>query len=81
VGNAVKYTETGRIEVSAEALGDFLQVSVTDTGSGIPEDQYERIFHPFEQGDGSITRQHGGTGLGLALTKRLVELHGGPMTI
>lgn len=77
VGNAVKYTEAGRVEIDAEVDGPFLRVMVSDTGIGIPENQFELIFRSFEQGDGSISRQYGGTGIGLALTKRLVELHGG----
>ncbi|QGP93980.1 Adaptive-response sensory-kinase SasA [Neomoorella glycerini] len=79
LSNAVKFTpDGGKITIQARLLGgDQVQVSVADTGIGIaPEDQ-ERIFEAFVQGDGSYTRQYEGTGLGLALVRRLVELHGG----
>jgi PAS domain S-box-containing protein len=59
------------------ARGRFIEISVLDTGIGIPGDDIERIFDPFEQGDNSIGRKYQGTGLGLSLTRRLVELHGG----
>jgi signal transduction histidine kinase len=55
----------------------WLKIAVADTGVGIPRDHLERIFEPFEQGDGSSTRRFQGTGLGLSLTRKLVELHGG----
>jgi signal transduction histidine kinase len=57
--------------------GSWLKIAVTDTGVGIPRDDLERIFEPFEQGDGSTTRRFQGTGLGLSLTRKLVALHGG----
>ena len=77
VGNAVKFTESGQVEVSAEVLGDELAVRVADTGIGIAAERIDRIFEFFEQAEPSIERRYGGTGLGLALSKRLVELHGG----
>ncbi len=55
----------------------FINISVQDTGIGIKGEDLERIFNPFEQVDGSASRQYAGTGLGLSLTKSLVELHGG----
>ena len=57
--------------------GSWLKIAVADTGIGIPPEDLERIFEPFEQGDGSITRRFPGTGLGLSLTRQLVALHGG----
>ena len=82
LSNAVKFTpDGGRIVVSADAAGQTLQIHVADTGIGItPEDQ-QRIFGEFEQVDSSYSRAYQGTGLGLALTRRLVELHGGVITL
>ncbi len=79
VGNSLKFTERGgRIEVSACALGDGgIELIVADTGVGLPADQLERIFDRFAQVDSSNTRRHEGTGIGLALVKELVGLHGG----
>ena len=78
LSNAVKFTEPGgRIAITAERAGDELRVSVADTGIGIkPEDQ-SRLFTEFEQLDSGYDRMHQGTGLGLALTRKFVELHGG----
>ena len=81
VGNAVKFTETGSVEVSAEASEDLLTVRVADTGIGIPEGQEGRVFEAFEQADGAVDREHGGTGLGLAVSRQLVELHGGAIGV
>jgi two-component system, sensor histidine kinase ChiS len=80
VGNGIKFTESGRVEVSAELAGDFVAITVTDTGIGIPEDKQSRIFESFEQGDGSTAREYGGTGLGLAIAKQLIELHHGTIS-
>ena len=82
VGNAIKFTSKGAVVMSAvvessEPQNVVLQFTVADTGIGItPEDQ-ERIFTPFTQADASTTRQYGGTGLGLTITQRLVDLMGG----
>lgn len=81
ISNAVKFTETGKIEISAVAEEGRLEVRVTDTGIGIPEDRQERIFESFEQADASTEREYGGTGLGLAVTKELVSLHGGSIWV
>lgn len=92
VGNAIKFTESGIVEVSAEVLPpaqspedpeapDYLAITIADTGIGIPEDKRDRIFEAFEQGDGSTARIYGGTGLGLSVTKKLVELHGGTIAV
>ena len=76
VGNGVKFTERGYVSVHASEEGDRVRISVTDTGIGIPKDKQESIFTLFEQGDGDTARTYGGTGLGLTITKQLVELHG-----
>jgi len=81
VGNAVKFTETGHIKVTASEKEDKLIIGVEDTGIGIPENKREVIFQEFEQGDGSISREYAGTGLGLSISKRLAELHGGKMWV
>ena len=81
LSNAVKFTpEAGRIEVRARAEGRDLIVDVADTGIGIAEADRERIFSEFYQVDGSYARRYGGTGLGLALVKRFVTMHGGSVT-
>ena len=78
LGNAVKFTDAGCVTVSARSGGGGrVHVSVHDTGVGIAAEAQPRIFESFEQADGSTAREHGGTGLGLAVTKQLVELHGG----
>ncbi|MDR0521825.1 MAG: response regulator [Planctomycetaceae bacterium] len=81
IGNAVKFTSKGQVVVSAKAADGKIAVSVQDTGIGIAEDQFEKIFESFEQADGSASRIYGGTGLGLPITKKLVELHGGTITV
>jgi len=81
VGNAVKFTVRGYVKVSARKAGNLLEVCVSDTGEGIPEDKLEDIFKSFEQVDNSLTRRHGGTGLGLPITKQLVELQGGTIRV
>jgi PAS domain S-box-containing protein len=78
LSNAVKFTlEGGRIDIQATRSGESIEVTVRDTGIGIAAQDLDRIFLEFEQADSSYTRTQQGTGLGLALTRRLVELHGG----
>ncbi|MCX8132208.1 MAG: diguanylate cyclase [Clostridia bacterium] len=77
IGNAVKFTESGKVGVSAQKKDGMIEVGIYDTGIGIPEERFEDIFKPFEQVDSSVSRKYGGTGLGLHITKLLVELHGG----
>ena len=84
LGNAVKFTESGRVSLSAELLHETcdaltVRFAVEDTGIGITEEQRSRLFEPFVQGDGSLTRRYGGTGIGLTLSKKLVELQGGEL--
>jgi signal transduction histidine kinase/putative methionine-R-sulfoxide reductase with GAF domain len=77
VGNAVKFTDTGEVRVTAKVVNGHFNVSVIDTGPGIPEEHQARIFEQFHQVDGSNTKARGGTGLGLAIAKQIVEMHGG----
>lgn len=81
VGNAVKFTESGEIIVSAQEQGNMVAITVKDTGIGIPGDKIDDIFRSFEQVDASATRAYGGTGLGLAVTKQLIELHNGAIRV
>ncbi|WP_407356720.1 PAS domain S-box protein [Methanolobus sp. WCC5] len=82
MGNAIKFTgDGGKISIITDFSENKLYVSVTDTGIGIsPEDQ-KKLFKPFSQIDASISRKYEGTGLGLALVKELVELHGGKIWV
>jgi signal transduction histidine kinase len=81
LSNAVKFTENGEIRVVATPMGAGLSLSVVDTGIGIPEGAMDRLFQKFGQVDGSSTRRHGGTGLGLALCRELAALLGGTLTV
>ena len=81
VGNAVKFTAEGHVEVFAVLRGEQVEVVVEDTGIGIGESERERIFLAFEQVDSGDRRAFGGTGLGLAVTRRLVEMHGGSIEV
>ena len=81
VGNGVKFTETGEVKISAERQNGHIKIDVSDTGIGIREEDHEKIFHAFEQTDGSMAREYGGTGLGLSVTRQLVELHGGTIDV
>ena len=82
VNNAVKFTERGEIRLKAELMertGDKCQLkfSVQDTGLGMTKEQTAKLFQPFTQADMSTTRKHGGTGLGLTISRRFVEMMGG----
>ncbi len=79
LSNAGRFTERGGVRVRAWLQEDQVVVAVVDTGPGIPPADQERIFKPFQQLDGSIRRRHGGTGLGLGISKRFVEMHQGRM--
>ncbi len=81
IGNAIKFTESGLITLSAEYKDERIWVHVQDTGIGIAPDMFERIFESFEQVESHEDRKYGGTGLGLAVTKQLVELHGGTLQV
>ncbi|WP_345817641.1 ATP-binding protein (plasmid) [Paraburkholderia sp. PREW-6R] len=78
LGNALKHTPAGgKINVSQAVVSEQIVVEVSDTGEGIPADRLESIFDMFSQVDTSMTRRHGGLGLGLAISRGLIDLHGG----
>ena len=85
-GNAVKFTDSGRIDIRATLVEDtgeqlLIRFEVEDTGIGIKPEDAERLFNPFEQGEASTSRRHGGTGLGLAITQRLTMMMGGEIGV
>jgi signal transduction histidine kinase len=77
VGNAIKFTDQGEVVIRAAAADGSFNLSVRDTGPGIPKADQAKLFQEFQQVDNSITRKKGGTGLGLAISKRIIEMHGG----
>jgi signal transduction histidine kinase len=77
VGNALKFTRQGRVEISVGLEGQNLVYRVADTGIGIPKEELDNVFAEFRQVDATVTREFGGTGLGLSITKKFVEMHGG----
>jgi CheY-like chemotaxis protein len=84
LGNAVKFTPQGGeigLDVHLKAEMKLIEFSVWDTGIGIAAEDFESLFNPFEQVDNSLSRQYGGTGLGLTLARRLVEMHGGSIGV
>ncbi|MFA9390498.1 MAG: cache domain-containing protein [Prolixibacteraceae bacterium] len=81
LSNAFKFTEKGVIQLSAEILPNAIQISVSDTGLGISENDILRIFERFQQVDNVMYRTHGGTGLGLAITKSLVSMLNGQIKV
>ena len=81
LSNALKFTRFGRVDVRLSTFGDGVRIEVCDTGIGIPQEAQARIFQPFTQAGAGITRQFGGTGLGLALTYNLCEAMQGRLTI
>ncbi len=81
VGNAVKFTEAGFVEVGAAMVAGKLRFAVRDTGIGIPKERLSALFVPFSQVDATTARRYGGTGLGLAISRRLCELLGGTMGV
>jgi two-component system CheB/CheR fusion protein len=86
LSNAVKFTPQGGVSLTASVIGRHpgfvdVQVAVQDTGIGIAPEAQEKIFEPFSQEDGSITRQFGGTGLGLTISRRLAEMMGGSLVV
>ena len=92
LSNGVKFTHAGEVAIQLRLLDNpgrkhpkdapwHLQFSVRDTGIGIPVDRLARLFKSFSQADASTTRQYGGTGLGLALVRRIIEAHGSEITV
>ncbi|MBI4754498.1 MAG: PAS domain S-box protein [Betaproteobacteria bacterium] len=81
LSNAIKFTERGSITLAARRQGTQLRLSVADTGIGLSSEQQARLFQPFEQADGSTTRRFGGSGLGLSISRRLVELMDGDIRV
>ena len=85
VGNAIKFTDHGHVlvDVAGRTDGDrtVLDVAVEDTGCGIPQEKLDRVFHKFEQVDGSASRRFEGTGLGLSISKKIARLMGGDITV
>jgi signal transduction histidine kinase len=77
VDNAIKFTpDGGCVSLRVKQSEEFAEVEVKDSGIGIPAHRFDEIFEPFHQLDGSATRRYGGTGLGLALVRQIVEAHG-----
>lgn len=81
LNNAVKFTARGEIVLTASAEGDSVCISVQDTGLGIPPEEHAAIFDEFRQSERTTARGYGGLGLGLAICKRLVEMHGGKIGV
>ena len=76
-GNSLKFTKAGRVEVSVDLRDGLLTYRVSDTGIGIPADKIASLFAEFKQTDATIASEYGGSGLGLSITKKFVEMHGG----
>jgi signal transduction histidine kinase len=81
VGNAIKFTDEGSVEIVAKLNGDRLQIEIIDTGIGISPKDQELIFEAFQQGANAVAHGNNGTGLGLAISKRIVDLHGGTIRV
>ncbi|UCV01334.1 two-component sensor histidine kinase [Acidovorax radicis] len=81
LSNAMKFTDTGSVAIEVDTAGDTVRFHVVDTGPGIPEHLHETIFEKFRQGNDQVSAQHGGTGLGLALSRALAALMGGTLTL
>lgn len=81
LSNAGRFTARGGVHIRAWREKNDLLVSVADTGPGIPAEDMDKLFQPFQQVDGSIRRRYGGTGLGLCISKRFIELHGGKIWV
>lgn len=81
LSNAIKFTEKGSIKVALLNYPNQVRIQVVDTGIGLSLEELEKIFHPFSQADSSITRKYGGTGLGLFISKQIIDLHSGSIGV
>lgn len=81
LSNAIKFTEKGSITVSSSNIQGMVRIAVRDTGIGIAKDKMDILFRPFHQIDTGTTRKYEGTGLGLSISKKLVEMHGGSISV
>jgi PAS domain S-box-containing protein len=81
VGNAIKFTRNGEIKVALARSGEQMRITITDNGIGMTPEQLQRVFEPFEQADRSIARRFGGSGLGLTISRQLLELMGGQIDV
>ncbi len=81
VGNAIKFTDAGEVAIEAAASNGAYTLSVRDTGPGIAEADQKKIFEEFQQADSSATKKKGGTGLGLSIARRIIEMHGGRISV
>lgn len=82
LSNAIKFTDKGgRVQVRLERVNSHIEITVSDTGKGIESEFLPHVFDRFRQSDGSMTRRHGGLGLGLAIVRQLIELHGGMVSV
>lgn len=81
IGNAIKFTSSGYIKITAEADEAWVKINIEDTGIGIPESELENIFESFTQAHGDAGREYEGTGLGLAVAKNLIEIQGGRISV
>jgi signal transduction histidine kinase len=79
VNNGIKFTEKGGVSVRVTHQGNDVLIAVKDTGLGIPTDHLDSVFQEFTQVDSTTTRKAGGTGLGLPISRRLIEMHGGKL--
>lgn len=81
INNAIKFTESGYVEITSEIKNDLVTTKITDTGIGIAEADLDKLFKPFSQVDTGLTRNHEGTGLGLSISKKLIDKLGGSITV
>lgn len=82
LSNAIKFTDkNGRVQVRLERINSHVEITISDTGKGIEPEFLPHVFDRFRQADGSMPRRHGGLGLGLAIVRKIVELHGGAVSV